>query len=202
MASKQDILQHIRRQIVPAAELPSLAEPWITYPDRRRQFASMIEAVGGQCVVVPDLAGADAHLQNLPAYTSAKKTCSLVAGVGQSNVDLAMIDDPHTVEDVDVAIVRGELGVAENGAVWVHESSLRHRALWFIVQHLVFVLDAHALLDNMHQAYERLSFGAPGFGVFISGPSKTADIEQSLVIGAHGPRSLTVLLVEGRGAGD
>lgn len=195
MTSKQDILQHIRRQRVPAADLPSLAEPWITYADRRAQFTASLAGVGGQCISVPNLAGADAQVQSLPVYLAAKKTCSLVDGIGRCNVDLALIDDPHGVEDVDVAIVRGDFGVAENGAVWVHESSLRHRVLWFIVQHLVFVLEADAIVDNMHQAYERLSFASPGFGAFISGPSKTADIEQSLVIGAHGPRSLTVLLI-------
>jgi L-lactate dehydrogenase complex protein LldG len=57
------------------------------------------------------------------------------------------------------------------------------------------VIPAAEILDNMHQAYERLAFDKPGFGAFISGPSKTADIEQSLVIGAHGPRSLTVFCI-------
>ena len=69
-----------------------------------------------------------------------------------------------------------------------------HRAIYFIAQHLVLVVPREALLDHLHQAYERLSFAGAGYGLFISGPSKTADIEQSLVIGAHGARSLTVLL--------
>jgi L-lactate dehydrogenase complex protein LldG len=47
----------------------------------------------------------------------------------------------------------------------------------------------------MHQAYDALTFGRAEFGTFIAGPSKTADIEQSLVIGAHGPRSLTVFCI-------
>jgi L-lactate dehydrogenase complex protein LldG len=72
---------------------------------------------------------------------------------------------------------------------------MKHRAILFITQHLVLVVPRDQVIDNMHQAYERLSFADPGFGVFLSGPSKTADIEQSLVIGAHGPRSLTVFLV-------
>ncbi len=69
-----------------------------------------------------------------------------------------------------------------------------YRAAPFITQHLVLALEADAIVWNMHQAYADLE--AEGFGVFIAGPSKTADIEQSLVIGAHGARSLVVMLLE------
>jgi L-lactate dehydrogenase complex protein LldG len=74
---------------------------------------------------------------------------------------------------------------------------VKHRAIYFIVQHLALVLPADQLVDNMHQAYDRATVGSSSLGLFLSGPSKTADIEQSLVIGAHGPRSLSVVLVDG-----
>ena len=109
------------------------------------------------------------------------------------------MDDPHALEDVDFFIAPGEFAVAENAAVWVTDQSLRHRVLYFLSQHMALVVPASQLIHNMHEAYRRLSFDRPQFGLFISGPSKTADIEQSLVIGAHGPRSLTVFLMETSG---
>jgi L-lactate dehydrogenase complex protein LldG len=96
------------------------------------------------------------------------------------------------LEPVDFAIMPGVFGVAENAAIWVTDRELPLRVLYFIVQHLALVIPADSIVDNMHQAYERLSFARAEFGAFIAGPSKTADIEQALVIGAHGPRSLTV----------
>ena len=110
-------------------------------------------------------------------------------------MDLDSVDDPHQLEDVDLFVTRGEFGVAENAAVWATDVHTKHRVLYFLTQHLVLVLPAREIVDNMHQAYERLEFTQPRFGLFISGPSKTADIEQSLVIGAHGARSMTVFLV-------
>ena len=197
MTSKAAILNAIRKHPLPPQPLAELNQDWIVYADRRRQFAEMLESVGGRCLFVENRAAIDAALDGLPAYRDAKKIVSLVAGVGRGNVDLNDVADPHELEDLDFAILPGDFAVAENGAVWTTDAEVKHRAAAFIAQHLALVVSADEIVDNMHQAYGRLSFGEPGFGVFISGPSKTADIEQSLVIGAHGPRSLSVFCLPG-----
>jgi L-lactate dehydrogenase complex protein LldG len=195
MASRDDILRRLRAHQPPSVPLPDLEGRGVVYADRPRQFASLVEAVGGRCFFVADAAEADRVLAELKEYATAKKIISLAPGVGTSNVELERIADPHELEDVDFAILPGRFAVAENGAVWVTDEGVKHRVVYFLVQHLALVVPTAAIVDNMHQAYERLAFAGPGFGVFISGPSKTADIEQSLVIGAHGPRSLTVFCV-------
>ena len=103
---------------------------------------------------------------------------------------------PHSFADTDVFVCEGVLGVAENGAIWLPLSRLRHRSALFLATNVIVVLDRSRIVDNLHAAYEAIDVAAEGFGVFVAGPSKTADIEQSLVIGAHGAKSLTVLLVE------
>jgi L-lactate dehydrogenase complex protein LldG len=192
--SKQTLLDAIRRQRPPAAPLPDLARDWIRYDDAKRQFAAVLESVGGRCVVVRSADEIAQELAGVPAYREAKQVCSLVPGVS-GNFDLNGVADPHELESIDFAILPGQFAVAENGAVWVSDEGLPHRVVYFIAQHLSLVVRASEIVDNMHQAYERLGFSRPGFGAFISGPSKTADIEQSLVIGAHGARSLAVFLL-------
>jgi L-lactate dehydrogenase complex protein LldG len=108
---------------------------------------------------------------------------------------LRQTDDPHELAALEVLVCKGVVGVAENGAVWLPQSRVVHRAAPFLTQHLVIVLDSDAIVRDMHEAYARIRVDEEAFGVFVAGPSKTADIEQILVIGAHGPRSLTVLLV-------
>lgn len=104
-------------------------------------------------------------------------------------------EDAHSLEDVDLAIIPAHFGVAENGAMWVTESLIQYRVLPFITQQLAIVVHRKDIVYNMHQAYQRITGTTYDFGVFIAGPSKTADIEQSLVLGAHGPKGMTLYLL-------
>ncbi len=107
----------------------------------------------------------------------------------------AVKEDAHSLEDVDLAIIPAHFGVAENGAMWVTESLVKYRVLPFITQQLAIVVNRKDIVYNMHQAYQRIAGTNYDFGVFIAGPSKTADIEQSLVLGAHGPKGMTLYLL-------
>lgn len=100
-----------------------------------------------------------------------------------------------TPEDatLDLAVLRGEFAVVENGAVWQVPRSPRERRAALLAEHLVLVIEGDALVASLHQAYERIDLAKLAFGWFLCGPSKTADIEQALVLGAHGPRSLSVV---------
>ena len=95
-------------------------------------------------------------------------------------------------------------GVAENACVWIPQQ-MKEKAVCFISENLVILLDKKQIVNNMHEAYARLSkkegcgadqFDEYGYGSFISGPSKTADIAQVLVMGAQAARSATVLLLD------
>lgn len=195
MSSKASILASIRRTEVPPRELPTLEQNWIQFADREQQFTQVLSGIGGRVVIARDLAEVQQDLNQLDLYVEAKQIRSEVPGIARANVDLNALDDPHLTETIDFAVLPALFAVAENGAVWVTDDAVKHRALYFICQHLAFVVPRDQILNNMHEAYERLAFDRPHFGAFISGPSKTADIEQSLVIGAHGPKSTTVYLL-------
>jgi L-lactate dehydrogenase complex protein LldG len=193
--SRDAMLSSLRRNAPPVSPLPE-APTAITYAEPERQFAEAFTSVGGKFVRVATLVDLNTELGKLESYSQARTIASLIPGIDRANVDLAALKDPHELEGLDMAIIAGEFGVAENGAVWVPGSKLGlHRAIFVVTQHLVLVVPAGQIVHNMQQAYDRIRLERPGFGIFISGPSKTADIEQALVIGAHGARSCTFFLV-------
>lgn len=203
MSARENILKRIRDQRLAPRERTANPTTGIRYDDLRAQFETMLQTVGGTAVFVKSVDEIPGHLEQLEAFATAAKICSTVpevplTGGPQQVVDTDMIEDPHDLSDLDFAVLSGQFAVAENGAVWVNDTGLKHRVLYFLPQHLALVVTSGVIVSNMHDAYERLdaAFGQAGFGAFVSGPSKTADIEQSLVIGAHGARSLTVFLVE------
>ena len=191
MSSKDQILAAIRKNKPAGKGLPDL----LFFPPNEDLVGKYIQSIHLNGGSVEKLASIDQGQSFVEEnFVEGIKMVSLVEGI-TGNVDIHGISDPHELADVELAVVRGTVGVTENAAVWVSEKDLVHRVLPFITQHLIIVLDADQFVDNMHDAYRKIDFQEDGFGVFIAGPSKTADIEQSLVIGAHGARSLTVFLL-------
>lgn len=194
MTSKEQILQNIKNSnIVEDTTLPSYSNFGITYDDKYEKFSTMIQSVGGKALFIKK-EELDKTIKEL--YQEEKQIVSNVEDCTLGNFDSNTENDPHNLKDIDLAIVKGEFAVAENGAVWIKNSENRHRSLYFIAQNIVIVVDKNAILNNMHEAYELISFNESSYGVFVSGPSKTADIEQSLVIGAHGPKSGYVIFID------
>jgi L-lactate dehydrogenase complex protein LldG len=148
--------------------------------------------VRGECAIEE----AVCQLCRLETYANATKRCSLVPGVGETNFDLAAVNDPHALHDIDFAVMAGQLAVAENGAVWVSDMDVPHRVLYFLSQHLALVVPAANLVHNMHEAYARLQVGKTPFGSFVSVRREQPDIEAGTGDCALLRRSLTVFLVE------
>ena len=197
-ASREKVLADLRAALPESSPLPELPPtgPWQTFEDPFARFCEVLQVVGGTCHRVRTRQEAHEQLQQMDEWKNAAVRVSVVDGVGDSTIDLDAIDDPHDLENVDYAVLHGHFAVAENAAIWVTDDTVKHRVLYFIPQRIVMVIPASQIVHNMHEAYSRLSVGQHAFAGFISGPSKTADIEQSLVIGAHGARALTVFAID------
>lgn len=192
MSSRDDILKAVKAnkpEPTPLPELPKFARPERTMVEAFREAA---EGVGAKVIELNALAYLRRILKD--RYPKANKIVHYLEDFDLTGQDWQSLKDAHQLADVDVAILEGAFGVAENAAIWLTEEVLPERVLPFITQHLVLVLRRDEIVWNMHEAYQWIEGLETGFGVFISGPSKTADIEQSLVLGAHGPRTLLIAL--------
>ncbi|WP_308763726.1 LUD domain-containing protein [uncultured Bacteroides sp.] len=194
MSSREDILQNIRRNTRVRYEKPDLStleKEAITYADPVAQFCKTVGEVGGHVIEVRP--GQDVNVLIHELYPDAKRIASNLKEITCATFHPDDVASSAELDGTDLAVVRGRVGVCENGAVWI-EQDVEQRAVYFISEALILLLDRKNLVNNMHEAYQEIDTGEYGYGVFISGPSKTADIEQALVLGAHGARELTVLL--------
>ena len=187
MSNRDKILAAVKQNQPEAAPLPALQGLSGNMPGTLDAYRKVLEALGGSLFEIKDESAIPALLaEHYPA---------LQRIITATDMQRAWVnEDPHLLEDVDMAIVPGQWGVAENGAIWLTEQEMQVRVLPFICQHLAIVLPRQNILPTMHEAYEKIGAPQTGFGVFIAGPSKTADIEQSLVLGAHGAKSLVVFI--------
>ena len=193
MSSRAYILNNIKKNLPSSTiELPETNIPHTSYEDKNEKFKSSLASVGGDALWLKDESIDEFVAKNYPDLAVIVSTCKELTC---TNRNPNKPNTPHALESVDLAIIEAEFAVAENGAVWVKNSNNRHRALYFLATKLLIIIKKENIVDTMHEAYERVEFKKAGYGLFISGPSKTADIEQSLVIGAHGPTSACVIFI-------
>jgi len=207
--SRRDVLRALGRYGVAAgpspegeaAPLPDPDGPWQRFDDPEATFGLRLEAAGGRVESVRGAVGLAQAARGWIETTGARRVYADPRlpldppdewGPGVAGFDARLLHATSCAAILDLVVLPGELAVAENGAVWVDAAGWPHPALHVLPEHLVLVVPEGALVHTLHDAYERLGPGRAGFGSFLCGPSKTADIEQALVVGAHGPRSLAV----------
>lgn len=195
MSNKEDILKRYRANVREKYDMPDLNDiAAIRYPDPLVQFIKMTESVGGRVIEIKP--GQDFNMLVKELYPDAKEIASNLPEVTIATKNPDTIGQARDLNGTDVGIIRGQFGVAENACVWIPQT-MKEKAICFISENLVILLPKSQIVNNMHEAYQRIEFDKEydGYGTFISGPSKTADIAQVLVMGAQAARSATVLLL-------
>lgn len=193
MSSREEILARLRKNTRMAVDKPELQIHGIQYADPVEQFIHIATTAGGARLIELK-ADDDLNAKIREAYPEAKVISSNVPGVkADRNPD--EVAEAQDLDGTDVGVIQGEIGVAENACIWIPQT-MKEKAICFISENLVLLLSRRNIVNNMHEAYRRITFNDYGFGTFISGPSKTADIEQSLVYGAQAARGVTIFLTE------
>ena len=190
--NKEDLLAKIRANIHTTYDMPSFDDMMgVQYADPLKQFVEMSKTVGGKVVELEK--GQDINEVIKNCYPDAKVIASNLPEVTIANRNPDTVAEANDLNGTDVGVVRGVFGVAENGCIWIPQT-MKQKAVCFISEYLVILLDRKQIVNNMHEAYQRVEFNSYGYGCFISGPSKTADIAQALVMGAQAARGVTVVL--------
>ncbi|MDR7370126.1 LUD domain-containing protein [Flavobacterium aquidurense] len=195
MSSKAEILQKIKNsQPNGIADLPNLNVLGSEQFDVLETYKTVLKNIGGNPIEVADYNEILAYIKI--NYPLEKRIITTIPELSEIALLDWKNDDPHSLQDVELTIIKAHFGVAENSALWVTDDILGQRVAPFITQYLAIIVNKKDLIPTMHQAYDRIGNQEYGFGTFIAGPSKTADIEQSLVLGAHGARGLVVFILE------
>ena len=190
---KEDFLNKLRKNTHVQYDMPDMKIDGIQYEDTLQQFIDMTKSVGGHVIEAQE--GEDLNDLVKKAYPEAKVFATNLSEITIAEKNPDTVAEANELNGTDVGIVRGQVGVAENGCVWIPQT-MKEKAVLFISEYLVIFLEKKNVVNNMHEAYAKIEMDPKyNFGTFISGPSKTADIEQALVMGAQAARGVTVVLI-------
>lgn len=197
----------LRGASAPPLPPPAAVPAPLAADERIARFLAMQQKLGGVVEVVPDRRVAVARLGLLLARHRARVVAAsdapLLAGLREwlpADVELLPPDAPRErLLQADVGVTCAQWGVAETGTLALSSAAEQHRLASLLPALHLVVLPVRSLLGTLGEVFAAMQ-GADGAPVartltFVTGPSRTADIELTLVVGVHGPKALHVLLV-------
>lgn len=185
---------------------PSLDELYSLFKERA-------EALAAKVFRAPSVADVPAIVSAIISGASVRRVvgvrspmtaaAGLESALASQEFEISLDDILDRVADADVGISEFDLAIAETGTLVQNAEALGKRLVSTLPPVLIALVPTVGLVRNMAEAFEALEerFGGspPGFLAFVSGPSRTADIERVLTIGVHGPGQLFIILVDGGG---
>lgn len=181
-------------------------------------FKQKLEEVGGHCIVavtesqaLAALASIISKLRGTPLRArriALSNAPGLESFIKQSEIDvdeIALCPGPAELFGYDVGVSTAQAAIAETGTLVLESESERHRLVSLVPPVHIAIVEASSIVLTLGEALAAVR----GAGLmklsptitFITGPSRTADIELTLAIGVHGPQELYVIVKEG-GVGD
>ncbi|MDE2968118.1 MAG: LUD domain-containing protein [Chloroflexota bacterium] len=167
----------------------------ITRDERSAVLAAGLEAAQGELLQCASWGDVWRYASSL---TNETPTVSPAAYEHLQQGDLPDVNDPlRSIADRAVGITQAELAIAETGSVLLIEPSPRDRAVSLLTKHLIVAVSEGDIIEELADGFRWLARQprAASYATFVTGPSRTADIERSLTIGVQGPSRLTVAVL-------
>jgi L-lactate dehydrogenase complex protein LldG len=185
-SARESILGSIRTHL--AASPPVIDHPVnpanpviLSKTDPVTQFKESIESVSGHCIITTNATNV---LDQILADLNAKR--------------IAYSDNPPNAHDIfhfDVGVSTAQAAIAETGTLVLDSSCERHRLVSLVPPIHIAIVNASAIVETLSDALALLQQKEISSAItFITGPSRTADIELTLAIGVHGPQELYVIV--------
>lgn len=215
MSARETILGRLRRRLdgpltPPVSDFAVMSGRGWSREERLRRFEAWITSVHGEVIHTPRAGWtqalarvlADKGIRRLALGRAHPVAAEARAALAEAEVTLVDADRPvdawreELFHRVEAGLTSAGGGVAETGSLWLWPTPDEPRLLSLVPPIHIAVLDAEAIEETLFDVMERHGWGQgmPTNALLISGPSKTADIEQTLAYGVHGPRELVVLL--------
>jgi L-lactate dehydrogenase complex protein LldG len=171
------------------------------------QFEKELEKVNAEFINIESSEDIPAILQKLITDSGVKKIAisgdDLINTIAESLLDFTIekaseyeySERKNKLSQIETALVFAENGIADTGSVVFYYDNSKTTYPHFLCDWTIILIKQKSIIANQFELMKKIDFEKAKNMVFVTGPSRTADIEKTLVLGAHGPRRVTVIAI-------